>query len=1066
MAIDPRRVVDIGVLAKDKPVVGSGYLVAPGLVLTARHVLEDATSCHVRKVGEERWHPTEIAWLGECDAALLRTTNDELVDPGAGPVALGRIAGRETVLCEGLGFPWAQETVTEGETEHLEGEIDPLSGLETGTLTIDLHGNVPDPRDEEGHSPWEGVSGAAVFSSSLLVGVVVRHAVRFGSGRLVGVSIRQMASEPGFREVLAEAGVELRLSAVEAQGVLSDPYRSLISGASVSAVRSGATSVLLRPEVGVVPFRAREEDLEWLETWWQRAEPGLTVALVHGRGGTGKTRLAAEFCHRVPEDAIAGFLETSARAEALGRLATAADPLLIVIDDAHARTDAVVEALARLTRAGRSAPTTVLLVARQTGDWWDRLLPARLGAAEVELALDTAPARELAPVERTVAGREQAFHDAATAFGRELEVPIGALVSPDLSDPLFEPILFVHLAALNALEGESPVEGEGMRRDLLDFVLNREAHYWQTTAESRGLSHDARVLRRAVATATLTLADTESEAADALAALPDLADARQETLRDVAGWLRDLYPPLIDQPTLDEDPTAVPWFRPLTPDLLADELVARVLEHVPEVVTALLGKATPVQAERVLTVLARAANYPAVDRALRQALTERLSRVWPIALEVAQQADNELGQILAAVLEQSPQPELATDIADRIPYRTVGLRELAVVATCQAYDFLPSRESGAKADATRAHILNHWSNRLADVGDHAQGLEKIRDAVRIHEQLADADPDAFRPALAASLNNLSNRLWDLGDRSGSLAAIERAVEIRRELADARPDAFRAPLAGSLLNLSQRSFQQGDRERALEASEAGLDIWEELVETRRDLFLPNLAAALSNHSNQLVGTGRPEQALPASQKAVDSFRELADTRPDAYLPDLGMALNNLSNCRLEVGDKEGALAAVEEATGINQPLADARPDAFGPLLATSFFTRSLCLSALGANDAALEAIEKALEILEPLAEERPVALRPELAKSHIVLSDCRAVVSQGTEALDAIETAVEISLDLAKAQPAIFMDLLIKSLGTRVDRLTELGLHDQAQKAKEEAVRILQRLGGLPPGLTP
>jgi hypothetical protein len=125
-----------------------------------------------------------------------------------------------------------------------------------------------------------------------------------------------------------------------------------------------------------------------------------------------------------------------------------------------------------------------------------------------------------------------------------------------------------------------------------------------------------RVLERAVATATLTSASDEGEAATALAAIPDLADAGQQTLRDLAWWLRDLYPSRHLQPTAarTEDQS---WFRPLTPNLLGEALVARVLESVPELANRLLASASQAQGELALTVLTQASLKVAGGRAGR-----------------------------------------------------------------------------------------------------------------------------------------------------------------------------------------------------------------------------------------------------------------------------------------------------------------------------------------------------------------------------------------------------------------------------------------------------------------
>jgi hypothetical protein len=156
----------------------------------------------------------------------------------------------------------------------------------------------------------------------------------------------------------------------------------------------------------------------------------------------------------------------------------------------------------------------------------------------------------------------------------------------------------VHLAALSLAEGETqPAHGpEAVADDLLAFALRREARYWASTAAAHDLSYPRSVLQQAVALATLTTAGSLTEAARALTALPDLDDAPQIALRNMARWLRDLYPlpPAHRAADPDANDTAVAWFRPLVPDLLGEALVAVTLadDQAPQLASDLLHRAS------------------------------------------------------------------------------------------------------------------------------------------------------------------------------------------------------------------------------------------------------------------------------------------------------------------------------------------------------------------------------------------------------------------------------------------------------------------------------------------
>ena len=100
------------------------------------------------------------------------------------------------------------------DTEDITGEIDPLTG--SSRLPHRTHyGSVPLP-DASGRSPWAGMSGAALFSGPLLVGVVTVDPAHFGSDRLQAVPVSAMTAEPAFRALLTvPPQAELPLEAVE-----------------------------------------------------------------------------------------------------------------------------------------------------------------------------------------------------------------------------------------------------------------------------------------------------------------------------------------------------------------------------------------------------------------------------------------------------------------------------------------------------------------------------------------------------------------------------------------------------------------------------------------------------------------------------------------------------------------------------------------------------------------------------------------------------------------------------------------------------------------------------------
>jgi tetratricopeptide (TPR) repeat protein len=680
-------------------------------------------------------------------------------------------------------------------------------------------------------------------------GVIVGDPRRFGPDRLTATPISAVAADGAFANALTGAPDRpLLLAPVEAAGVLRDAYRPLPARyAPAGEGRAPSFSVLLRSEFRVVPFRERARELEQLGAWCTTGS-GLAVAVLVGAAGTGKTRLATELCHHQQAAAVAGFLEPAAAADSVARLA--GGRLLVVVDEAHSRTEQLAELLNRLVAVQSAAPIRLLLLSRQLGDWWQGRLDELLDD-EARDARDAARIVELGAVDRSVEGRRAAFKAAARAFARTLGRRVGEFPAPDLSGPAFAPILFVHLAALSALEGETAVlEGEVVRRDLVDVALVREARYWRDTAGARKpkLELDREVRKRAVALASVTVAASEDEAATALAAIPDLADAT-ELLRPTARWLRDLYPGPIDEGR--DNAQRRGWFRPLAPPLLVEALVADVVADLPSLPTRLLERATPAQAHAALTALTQTARTPhsAAREPLRKALAAHLPSLWATTITVAQETGDPLGSLAADVLEQTPNPELAAEIERSLPEHTLALRELAVVATGQTLERARDQPASLERDASVAQLLNNLSNRLADLGRREPALAASDEAVEPYRRLAEQRPDAFLPDLAMSLNNLSNQLANLGRREPALAAIDEAVELYRRLAEVRPDAFLPDLASSLNNLSSSLADLGRREPALAAIDEAIRLVLPMLE-RAPYVLPDSGLRLAQRYLEL------------------------------------------------------------------------------------------------------------------------------------------------------------------------------------------------------------------------
>ena len=171
--LDRGRVAQLRVEYSSGASRGSGYRITSTAVLTAAHVVAKARAVQVvfnPDLPDEWSVPARIEVCERAaDVAVLA------IDPpeshrGVQSANFGQVGMRPAVLaCRAVGFPRfklrpgqaASGAVAQPyrDVHQADGTISSLSNWREGTLEI----TVPVPPDPDpGHSPWEGMSGAAV----------------------------------------------------------------------------------------------------------------------------------------------------------------------------------------------------------------------------------------------------------------------------------------------------------------------------------------------------------------------------------------------------------------------------------------------------------------------------------------------------------------------------------------------------------------------------------------------------------------------------------------------------------------------------------------------------------------------------------------------------------------------------------------------------------------------------------------------------------------------------------------------------------------------------------------
>ena len=548
---------------------------------------------------------------------------------------------------------------------------------------------------------------------------------------------------------------------------------------------------LIRARHDAVPYQECDE-FRQLRAWAMTVPSGsrtgrngrnadISVAVVTGAGGSGKTRMAAQLCDDLSTIGwYAGFLPsmTEVTDEELAALAAVTTELLVVVDYAEEARRGLV---ARVVRAlwARESATRIVLTARSADTWWEEF--------REEAEQDGIPLSNTLSL--SIRGKQQVEADpwffgrmyrrAVQQFSDKLNraVPTDVEVPDGLGDTALDVVLRAWLAVCG--DNDAAERAMPTREELYDRVLSIEFARWRQEPKLGDVSRDH--LRRAAATLSLLAPSRDEDTVDdVLSRLPEWSHEH---------LLRSRFAELLVNSLLRGDGAEVVGLRP---DPVAEHLILAVFGKKPElldrvlpqdpakvaglddpdaedlVVTRALEMGQQVRNACVTLTRASSLDRDVALRLARRALRER-PFLWKEALDVALTQGGPLAPALEALIESGATLPLG-EIDDAIP---VGHPALAGAALAATRRLATSAEQTPKQ---QAHWANNLSIRLSDVGERNEALVAAREAVELCRGLAEASPQAYTPRLAASLNNLADILAADGRSEEAQAVFVEGIE--------------------------------------------------------------------------------------------------------------------------------------------------------------------------------------------------------------------------------------------------------------------------------------------------
>ena len=910
------------------------------------------------------------------------------------------------------------------------------------------------------------------------------------------------------------------------------PDRELPPGGHIEKVLAPAYAALpedftplqlIKARHGVVPYQQRAEMRqlrEWAMTVPSDSRTGrngrnadISVAVVTGAGGSGKTRMAAQLCHDLSKIGwYTGFLPSTTEVtdEELAALTAVTTELLVVVDYAEEARRGLIARVVRKLRARESA-TRIVLTARGAETWWEEFYEEAEQDGTVLSNTLSLSIRGKQQVERDPWFFGRMYRRAVQRFSYDLNgvVPTDVEVPESLGDTALDVVLRACLAVYAEHDGAG--RGTLTRGGLYDRVLSVEFAQWRKTPILTEISTSH--MRRAAATLSLLAPSRDEDVIDDV--LSRLPEWNREHL------LRSRFAELLVQSLLRDDGAEAVSLRP---DPVAEHLILTVFGKKPELLDRVLPQhysgvadseeanldasivehATELehQAYNVCVALTRAAS---LDEGKARHLTGRVLRcqpaLWRKALDVALNQGGPFASALEGLISSGVELPLA-EIEDDIPLGHGALRGVARAATehlMKTAEGNPAEqarwantlairlsEDGHSRDALEVALkavrhyrnlvseshdmylpelamsLNTLATILSEVGNSRDGVVIAREAVDLYRGLADISSEEYKPALALSLNTLANSLSEIGNSAQALVLMNEAVEIYRELNERFSQAFDHKLAGSLNNLATILSELGQMRAALVPAQESVELYRGMVEKSPQVFTHNLAGSLNTLASFQSEMKEYDKALVLARESVGLYRGLTDALPEVYQADLAMSLNTLAIILSDIRDFTEALVVANESVRLYRGLTDALPEVYQADLAMSLNTLAIILSEEGNFSDALVVARESVKLFRGVGKTPPMVNQSHLAGSLNTLATILSAVGDSHDALVVVSEAVKLYRRLADESCELYKSDLAMSLNTQANRLLDVGENTEALVAAHEAVCIYRELADASP----
>ncbi len=605
-----------------------------------------------------------------------------------------------------------------------------------------------------------------------------------------------------------------------------DLGRLLLRPRTPTAPATWGPASLLEPSLEAVAFDSQlgGPTLDQLDLWLSEAVP-VSVAIIYGRAGSGKTRLLQEWAKRQQKRGWRVGAATS-RLRAWDLLSLTKEQKIVLFDNAGAHAEQIARLLDEVSRLAEPGMPRlrIVLAARAPFDWGNPMVQYKGPASLIERATEI----NIAPLPQCEKTRATLIHNAYEGFVEKGPSCPASFKAPDPSGKSLDSILGLHMTVLAAIRG-NPLESDP---EVLDYALDHEREIWWEAIHSafgneQAASELGECLERMITAVSLVGPLSEREADSLVSALaPALS---QEKRKQILSTLRRLLPPDC------EHVEATVAFAELAPDALATHLLLQTVGgalkcDLPTILCDLFPPRNGQLLLRLLRVIDSSGNTAMAG--IVEDLVTRNQRTLSAAIDVLPFSEERLSSHLGDFVALSPESEAAKEILEDGRDTPARLR-LAIVTARSALKMRildPSRTGRRGA----AWLHNRIGTALILLGHPDQALEHIQRAVELLRTVAKAQPPDYVLDLAAALTNLATLHWIAEDPPGVRAALQDAVSVL-DKASSGPVQFYQDLVVELLYLCNTLAQSGSDDEFLCCTRWSVELLQEISARRRADF---------------------------------------------------------------------------------------------------------------------------------------------------------------------------------------------------------------------------------------